>query len=272
MKGFRLLFALVATLSLLLLGTGTGSAASASASASGLKCSGTSASPGNIAPGTYSSITVVGFCLGPPTGNVIVKGDVTVSKGAALGANHPAFAPGAPEGDANWLVRGNVDVDKGGTLLLGCEPAVGCVNTTFDAVKGSVIANGALGVILHSSIIGGNVSYTGGGGGVNCTPGFGPFSFGVYSDAEDDVIHGSLTVTGLHSCWFGEFRNIIMGNDSVTKNQFADPDATEVANNEVFGSLACSNNVPDAQFGDSAQPPNVVFGAITGECIPLSTH
>ena len=207
-----------------------------------------------------------------PSGNVIVKGDVTVAKGAALGANYPALAKGAPEGDANWLVKGNVDVDKGGTLLLGCEPAVGCVNTTFDAVKGNVIANGALGVILHSSIIGGNVSYKGGGGGVNCTPGFGPFSFGVYSDAEDDVIDGNLTVTGLRSCWFGEFRNIIMSNDTVTGNRFADPDATEVANNEVFGNLACFNNVPVAQFGDAVQPPNVVFGAIRGECKPLSIH
>jgi hypothetical protein len=272
MKGFRLLFALVATLSLLLLGTGTGSAASASASASGLKCSGTLASPGSIAPGTYSSIMVVGFCLGPPTGNVIVTGDVIVTKAAVLAANYPAFAPGAPEGDATWLVKGDVRVGHGATLLLGCEPHAGCVNTTFDAVKGNVNADGALGVILHSNIIGGNVSYSGGGGGVNCTPGFGPFSFGVFSDAEDKVINGSLHVSGLRSCWFGVFRNIIMGNATVTGNQFANSDATEVANNQVFGNLACFNNVPVAQFGDSAQPPNVVFGAIRGECIPLSTH
>jgi hypothetical protein len=268
MKVIRRVSALVATLSLVLIGTGTVSAASSS----GLTCSGTLAAPGSIAPGTYSSLRVVGFCLGPPTGNVVVKGDVTVARGAALAANYPAFAPGAPEGDANWLVKGGVFVGAHGTLLLGCEPAVGCVNTTFDAVRGNVDANGALGVILHSSIIGGNVSYEGGGGGVNCTPGFGPFNFGVYSDAEDDVINGSLTVSGLRSCWFGEFRNIIMGNDTVTQNRFADPDATEIANNEVFGSLACFNNAPDAQFGDSVQPPNVVFGAIQGECKPLSMH
>ena len=64
-----------ATLSLVLLGTGTVSAGSTS----GRTCSGTLASPGSIAPGTYSSLTVVGFCLGPPTGNVVVKGDVTVN-------------------------------------------------------------------------------------------------------------------------------------------------------------------------------------------------
>lgn len=268
MKALRRLFALVATVSLVLIGTSTVSAASSS----GLRCSGTLATPGSIAPGTYSSITVLGFCLGPPSGNVIVKGDVTVAKGAALGANYPAFAPGAPEGDANWLVKGNIKVGAGGTLLLGCAPHANCVNTTFDTVRGNIDADGALGVILHSSIIGGNVSYNGGGGGLNCTPGFGPFAFGVYSDAEDDVIGGNLTVSGLRSCWFGEFRNIIMGNNTVSKNQFADPDATEVASNEVFGSLGCFNNVPDAQFGDSVQPPNVVIGAIKGECKPLSIH
>jgi hypothetical protein len=269
MKVLRPLVALAATLSTVLIGTGT---VSASSSSSALTCAGTLASPGNIAPGTYSSLRVVGFCLGPPKGNVIIKDDVTVAKGAALAANYPAFAPGAPEGDANWLVKGDVMVGAGGTLLLGCEPAVGCVNTTRDTVRGNVDADGALGVILHSDFIGGNVSYKGGGGGVNCTPGFGPFMFGVYSDAEDDVISGNLTVSGLRSCWFGEFRNIILGNNSVSGNRFADPDATEVANNEVFGNLSCSNNVPDAQFGDAVQPPNVVFGAIRGECIPLSVH
>jgi hypothetical protein len=267
-KVIRLLAAMGATLSLVLLGTGTVSAGSTS----GRTCSGTLAAPGSIAPGTYSSLTVVGFCLGPPTGNVVVKGDVTVTRGAALAANYPALAAGAPEGDANWVVKGNITVAQGATLLLGCEPAVNCVNTTHDAVKGNVTANGALGVILHSDTIGGNVTYTGGGGGVNCNPGFGPFSFGVYSDAEDDVISGNLTVTDLRSCWFGEFRNIVMGSDTVQRNRFADPDATELANNEVLGDLTCFNNTPDAQFGDSAQPPNIVVGAIRGECKPISIH
>jgi hypothetical protein len=269
MRVFRPLFVLVATLSLVFLGTGTVGAAP---SWSGHTCSGTPTAPGSLAPGTYSSVTVVGFCLGPPKGNVIVTGDVTVTNGAVFGANYPSFAPGAPEGDANWLVKGNVSVGTGGTLLLGCEPASNCVNTTHDAVRGDINADGALGVILHSTIVGGSVRYIGGGGGVNCKPGFGPFAFGVFSDVEDDVIGGNLTVSGLMSCWFGEFRNIIMGNDTVIHNTFADPDATEVANNEVFGRLACFNNRPDAQFGDSVQPKNIVVGAIQGECRPLSIH
>ena len=77
---------------------------------------------------------------------------------------------------------------------------------------------------------------------------------------------------GLRSCWFGEFRNIVGGNDTVNLNRFADPDATELSNNNVFGDLTCFNNTPDAQFGDSAQPPNVVIGAIRGECKAISIH
>lgn len=264
----RRLLALVGTASLVFIGTGTAHGASSS----GLTCSGTPTAPGLIAPGTYSSIRVVGVCLGPPSGNVVVKGDVTIVNGAVLGANYPSMAPGSPEGDANWLITGNVRVGDRATLLLGCEPAVSCVNTTHDVVKGNVSAEGALGVILHSTAVGGNVSYVGGGGGVNCNPGFGPFAFGVYSDAEDDVIGGNLTVSGLRSCWFGEFRNSILGSDTVTQNRFADPDATEISNNNVVGSLACFNNTPDAQFGDSAQPPNIVVGAIRGECRALSIH
>jgi hypothetical protein len=274
MKVLRPLFALVATLSLGLIGTGTVSASSSSA----LTCSGTFTAPGFIAPGTYSSIKVVGLCLGPLAGNVIVQGDVTVAKGAALLANYPAN-PIVPEGDANFFVKGNVVVRDRGTLLLGCDPSNGCVNTTFDTVKGNVDAEGALGVIVHSALIGGNLSFVGGGGGVTCTPSgvFALIGSPDYSNAENNAIGGSFTVTDLRSCWFGEFRNIILGNNTVTGNTFdiSNPfgsDATEVANNVVFGTLACFGNVPDAQFGDSAQPPNVVFGAIRGECKPLSIH
>ena len=237
-----------------------------------LGCTGTFTAPGRIAAGTYLSILVTGDCLGPATGTVIVKGDVTVAKGAALYANYPSFGPGIPEGDGTWDVAGNVNVATGATLLLGCEPAVGCVNTTFNSVRGNVDADGALGVILHSDIIHGNVSYDGGGGGVNCNPGPGAFGFGVYSDAEDDVIGGNLHVVGLRSCWFGEFRNIVFGHDTVDNNKFADPDATEVQTNTVFGNLSCYGNTPGAQMGDSGGSPNIVLGKARGECKAISIH
>jgi hypothetical protein len=135
----------------------------------GITCSGSFTSPGHIAPGTYASIRVVGFCF-IPGGDVIVNGDVTVTKGATLLANFPAGTPLGPEGDANVLVKGSVFVGERAVLLLGCSLGIGCVNTTFDTVKGNVAASNALGVVLHSDVIGGNVHFDGGGGGVTCTP------------------------------------------------------------------------------------------------------
>jgi hypothetical protein len=269
MKVLRSFLALGATLSLVLIGTGTVSAAAST----GITCSGSFTSPGHIAPGTYASIKVLGFCF-IPGGNVVDKGDMTLAKGATLLANFPAGTPLGPEGDANVLVNGSVFVGERAMLLLGCSPGVGCANTTHDTIKGNLVASDALGVVLHSDVIGGSVHLNGGGGGVTCTPSgiFALIGSPDYSNSSSDVIHGDLTVINLRSCWFGVFADIVMGNVYVAHNIFADPDATEVGNNEVFGSLACFNNVPKAQFGDSTQPPNVVLGAIRGECKPLSIH
>lgn len=270
MKVFRPIFALMATLSLVLVGTGTVSASSSS----GLTCTGTFTAPGFITAGTYSSIRVTGFCLilGLPTDNVIVRGDLTVAKGAALLANYPAVpAMKLPEGDANVLVKGNAWVGDGATLMLGCSPGLGCVNTTFDTVKGNLVTHKALGVILHSDAIGGNLDFDGGGGGVTCTPSgvFALIGSPVYSNSEGDLIGGNLSVTNMKSCWYGEFSDIVLGNDYVAHNSFADPDATEIGGNEVFGNLACVHNVPDAQFGDNGPAPNIVFGTAKGECAAL---
>jgi len=45
-----------------------------------------------------------------------------------------------------------------------------------------------------------------------------------------------------------------------------DPDAMEIVTNTVGGNLACVNNVPQAQVGDSMGLPNVVAGQKRGEC------
>jgi hypothetical protein len=45
-----------------------------------------------------------------------------------------------------------------------------------------------------------------------------------------------------------------------------DPDANEVIDNTVFGSLVCTNNVVPVQFGDSGLPPNRVRHLAEGEC------
>jgi hypothetical protein len=52
-------------------------------------------------------------------------------------------------------------------------------------------------------------------------------------------------------------------------NRMGDPDANEVATNVIGGNLACYNNVPHAQFGDSMGLTNTVAGKKLGECKAL---
>lgn len=206
---------------------------------------------------------------------MVVRTNLTLEKGAVLLANFPAVPSlGLPEGDANVLVKGSVYVDQGATLILGCSPELGCVNTTFNTIAGNLDADHALGVVLHSDVIDGNVSFDGGGGGVSCTPTgiFALIGSPDYSNSEGDFIGGSLTVTNIRSCWYGEFGDIVLGTVDVARNVFADPDATEIGGNEVFGNLTCYDNVPDAQFGDNGVDPNLVLGKAQGECKALSIH
>jgi hypothetical protein len=50
------------------------------------------------------------------------------------------------------------------------------------------------------------------------------------------------------------------------KNTMADPDANEVNTNVVRRNIACFNNSPAVQFGDSMGSPNQVRGHAFGEC------
>jgi hypothetical protein len=137
-------------------------------------------------------------------------------------------------------------------------------------VSGDVRATQALGVILHASKINGNVTLNGGGGGLSCdVPATGIFAAlqsPVYSDSEDNTIGGDLKVTGLRTCWLGALRNHVRGNVTDRNNKMADPDAGEVLANVVNGNIACFNNSPVVQYGDSGSSPNQVRGHAFGEC------
>ena len=237
---------------------------------------------GMIPAGDYGAVVVKGLCVGPPKGEVLVGGPVVVAPGATLAANYPAIAKGKPEGDATWLVAGTMTVGKGASLLLGCSPHFGCKATTNDTIAGGITATAALGVIVHSTTLGGPVSLMGGGGGTTCKP-LGVFKlFGqpVYSDFEDDTVMGNLTVRGLASCWLGLGRDAVHGNVAVVNDLMADPDAIEIISNAVTGSLACSGNLKvwdsgEAAFGQKAlyprvAQPNAVLGARSGQCVLAS--
>ena len=209
-------------------------------------------------------------------GQVTVTGDVTVQSGDALIA---AFANNASgPGTSGITVDGNIDVDSGATLLLGCEalhfPCVDDPNqnaptlNSADTVQGSIEATGALGVVVHNSTIGADAVETGGGGGPSCTPSgiFSVFQSPPYSDYEDNTIGGNLRVTGLDSCWFGALRNHIGGSDTFADITMTDPDAMENLANQIAGNLLCSGNSPAIEYGDSGSSPNVVGGFATGQC------
>ena len=262
---------------------GTGWATTAPAGAAGSTtalaartCSGTQATPGVLA-GTYAgNVTVSGYCI-VDGGAAVVDGSLSVRAGATLVA---AYAKNdvAGSGTSSLSVTGSIRVARNGVLILGCEGAhfaciddPGGVLNGSDHVSGSLVAKGALGVVVHATSIGGSVTQAAGGGGVACPfPGPGIFASlpdGTYfSDYEDVSIGGNLKVTGLHSCWIGMLRNTVAGDMTDSGNTFADQDANETLDNTVTRNLTCTGNSPQVQFGDSGGSPNVVYGNATGEC------
>ncbi len=245
-------------------------------------------SGGTVPPGTYASLLVTGNCY-TPAGTVEVRGDLTVAPGALLDAATPGDPSGAPVVPATVSIGGNVWVGRGAALLFGCSPNIFCGNppgVSYDRIAGNLDAVGALGVVVHSAAIGGNVSIVGGGGGVNCdaTPATPPATGApapwsddasldytpVYTDFEDNSIGGGLTIADLESCWLGTLRNQVGGSVTLVHNTMADPDAMEVASNLVGGALTCVANsaggVETVQYGDSTGSPNMVAGWAGGQC------
>ena len=132
-----------------------------------LTCSG-----GEIGSGTYSSITVTGNCAVAKDAVIIVRGDVTVRKGAALDAQ---------SSPSTLTVGGDVFAAKGSSLGLGCQPPAVTGNSAhpcLDAdgnpiedpsvfstikVKGGVTALGAAVVLINGVEVGRSVTIVGGG-------------------------------------------------------------------------------------------------------------
>jgi hypothetical protein len=242
-------------------------------------CSGTPATPG-VLVGTYTgNVTIEGACA-VNDGPVVVKGNLTVAPGSVLIA---AFALNdhTGHGSSNLTVAGNVQVQNGAAALLGCEdPHFTCLDNpalgSHDTIDGSLIEQQALGVVVHNSSVVGNIAESGGGGGETCEPSgvFALFGVPVYSDYEDMTIGGSLTVSGLTSCWLGMARDRVSGNMRVLEDQLADPDAIEILSNHITGNLVCQqdSNVWDSSdetenLYPRAPEPNTVLGLREGQCV-----
>jgi len=246
---------------------------------------------GIIPPGTYSSMVITGVCY-MPAGNITVLGNLSVAPGALLDNGTPGDPTGspAPVASAVLTVGGNVTVGSGGVLLLGCTPAGACgpsvgnppgVSTAH--IGGSLTAINALGVVVQSADIRGNLTLFGGGGGTMggvannaCFAATPPAPWSedlgsavqgnpVYSDVEDSIIGGNYTIAGLSSCWLGSLRNQIGGSATFIGNSMGDADAMEIGGNLVNGNLTCFANAPAPQFGDGASP-DLVGGLGVGQC------
>jgi hypothetical protein len=241
--------------------------AAASAASANATCSG-----GSVAAGTYRSLTVTGFCS-VDAGAVTVTKNLRVAHGAALIA---AF------GGSDLNVGGNLTVGPHAILVLGCEPeAFPCLNdpnsatggtmSTSDRVGGNLAADRALMMVVHNNSIAGNVTQSGGGGGVNCTTfPLGPDGPPAYSTYEDNTIGRNASVTGLRTCWLGFIRNTVARNVNFNDNRTADPDGNEVVTNTIKWNLNCHANSPAPQVGDSEGSPNTVGRKATGQCVGLT--
>ena len=278
MRGARGLIAMAAATAALIVPltmSGSGSLAGAQGSPQPITCGTSGGAPQSLAGGTYSAVTVAGVCQ-VNQGQVTVTGNVTVQSGAALLA---AFANNSTgPGTSGITVQGNITVASGATLLLGCEAAhFACIddpnqmNPTLSAsesVQGSILGTGDLGMVVHSTTVGGDVVEANAGGVTTCVPSgiFATFHSPVYSDYEDNTIAGNLRETGLVSCWYGAIRNTIGGSATFANNTLADGDANENLANTIGGNLLCTNNAPAVQYGDSGSSPNIVGGFATGQC------
>lgn len=228
----------------------------AAAAPASLTCSG-----GPIAAGTYSSITVTGFCA-PDTGTVTVLKGLTIAPGGAFAS---------ADATSTVTIGGSVDVKKGGLLILGCGPTNDTLCSdpsvaSSDTIVGNLRSEGGSLLIIHYDTIGGNVDVHGGGGGLSCdnlpgtpTP---PFI-----DFDHNSIGGNASETDLRTCWSGFSNNEIGGNVDYTNNQTADGDGNFVGGNTVGRNLSCSGDSPTPHLSDFAPVPNSVAGHTSGQCV-----
>ena len=259
--------------------------------------------PGGLAGGAprpatcRGSLRTPGILAGTYSHGVIVKGVCRVSAGPAhvdhglvlrprsilladYGLNQRTHAAGS-----ELTVSGDVTVERHATFVMGCSSAdAPCLDQTrpdqalsgSGRISGSLIARGALAVIVHNSAVGGAVRQTGGGGGLSCDkPGaFKLLKYPVYSSYEDTRVGRGLRVTRLRSCYLAVARVQVNRDLILTHDHLVDQDAIEVLANRVGRNLKCSR---DSHVWDSSEAthtglyprkaePNHVAGRRSGQC------
>lgn len=231
-------------------------------------CSGTPSQPG-VLSGSYASGVVISGVCEVNNGPAQVTGPLTLNSGSVLIA---AFGMK----NSKLSVSGDVTVGQGATFILGCNAtSFACLDdpnqsaptlTSPGKVTGNVTENAPLGVIIHSSSIGGSVTETGGGGGMTCTPSgfFASIQTPVFSDYEDNTVTGGITVTHVASCWLGVIRNHIGKSLKITYDSMADPDAIEIETNVIGHNLACWHDTQHVWDSSEASPSGALYPRTIG--------
>jgi hypothetical protein len=218
-----------------------------------------------LGTGDYNRLTVIGNCQ--LTGTVRIKGGLTLEEGSTLNAFQP-----------NVYVHGDIRVEPGATLGLGCsaamvqDPYLGSLcpdGVSQVIVNGDLVAHAPLTMDLDGVVVRGDVVSTGGGPGPVTDQSSPYFNFAF----KDNIVHGDVRITGWNGGWIGMIRNQVSGSVRYSHNTGTDPDANEIVANDVGGNLACRNNTVPAQFGDAGTvfpyAWNVVQGKAKGECAAL---
>lgn len=272
-----------------------GASAAVAPAAGPFVCSGAFKTPG-VLTGTYPSGVVVKGVCAVKSGKAHVIGTLTVTSGSALAAAYGLHR-------SSLTVTGNVVVDKGGFVILGCKAnpdgtGIPCLDDhakvpklrSHTVVTGNVIANAPIGILIHNTAIGGSLKETGGGGGLSCNvPKSGVFAAvksPVYSDIEDSSLGKNVAITGMKSCWLGLARDKVAGSVTISRNGMGDPDAIEILASHIKKNLACTGNSHPAAEPPGAEPvwdstetsmtpgviypriaePNTVGGKRSGQC------
>ncbi len=272
-----------------------GVGAAAAPAAGPFVCSGAFKTPGVLKGNYPDGVVVKGVCA-VKSGKAHVIGTLTVAKGAALAAAYALH-------NSSLTVTGNVVVDKGGFVILGCKAnpdgsGIPCLDDhakvpklrSHTVVTGNVIANAPVGILIHNTAIGGKYKETGGGGGLSCNPPksgvFAAIKSPVYSDIEDSAIGKDVAISGMKSCWLGLARDRVGGSVTISNNTMGDPDAIEVLASHITKNLSCAGNGHPAAEPPGAEPvwdstetsmtpgviypriaePNSVGGTRSGQC------
>jgi len=222
---------------------------------------------GSVPTGTYSSVTIAGFCDVVPDAVITVTGNLDVSPGALFDAQS------AP---STITVGRNVIAESGALVGLGCQPdyfdangnhiktghpcAIEPDGHSTITVNGNVIGDNADTVLLNGTTVMGNVQLSGGGGDI-------PWSI------KNNMIGRNLKIEGVSADWLGVLFNNVGGNVSLTDITATDPGdpgrLVFVVRNVIGKNLSCENLSPGVSGGFFPGSVNVVGGRALGQCSAL---